>query len=171
MRKVTDRMTPEGKKLFKELNKLAKLEVQAGFTAGKKGYGENHSPVDAADYPGGPSVAEVAAWNEFGTRNADGSQRIPARPFMRQSVDKYGPHIQKMLALQLEAVAKGEAGADKALRAIGALQVGLIQHEICDGGFTENAGSTKALKGSSTPLIDEGRMRQSVHYAVKSREG
>ena len=168
---VKDKLTPKGKKLFEELNKLAGLQVQVGFTVDKKGYDENHSSVDAADYPDGPSVAEIAAWNEFGTKNADGSQRIPPRPFMRQSVEKYESQIQKMVALQLEAMAKGEATADQAMRNIGALQVGLIQHEIRDGGFTPNAESTIKQKGSAQPLIDEGHMRQSVHYVVKPREG
>ena len=163
-------MTPQGKKFFAELEKLAELEVQVGFTADKKGYNESHSSVDASDYSDGTTVAEVAAWNEFGTKNADGTQRIPERPFLRQSVDKYESQITAMVKQQLKAVASGET-ADKALRAIGALQVGLIQHEIRNGGYEANAESTIKLKKSSTPLIDEGHMRQSVHYVVKPRKG
>lgn len=170
-KRVKDKLTPKGKKLFEELNKLAELQVQVGFTVDKKGYNESHATVDASDYPNGPSVAEVAAWNEFGTKNADGSERIPARPFMRQSVENYETQIQQMTAAQLKAVAEGSATADQALRAIGALQVGLIQHEIRDGGFVANAESTQKQKGPATPLINEGHMRQSVHYVVKPREG
>ena len=170
-KKVKDKLTPKGKKLFEELNKLAGLQVQVGFTVDKKGYNESHAAVDASDYPNGPSVAEIAAWNEFGTKNSDGSERIPARPFMRQSVEKYESQIQKMTEMQLKAVAEGSATAEQAMRAIGALQVGLIQNEIRDGGFTANAESTKKQKGSATPLIDESHMRQSVHYVVKPREG
>ena len=168
---VRDNLTPKGKKFFAEIDKLLKLQVQVGFTADKQGYDQNHASVDASDYPdGGPSVAEVAMWNEFGTKNSDGSQAIPERPFIRQSVDKYQPQIKAMCKEQLKAIAKGES-ADKALRAIGALQVGLIQNEIRSGGFTPNAPSTKERKGSSQPLINEGRMRQSVHYVVKPRKG
>ena len=84
----------------------------------------------------------------------------------------YGFIVVGQCDAQLKAVAEGSATADKAMRAIGALQVGLIQHEIREGGFVSNAESTVKQKGSSTPLINEGRMRQSVHYAVKSkREG
>ena len=164
-----DTLTADGKKFFEEIQKLVGLEVQAGFTVGKSGYDQSHNPAGAEDYPEGPTVAEIAAWNEFGTKNADGSQRIPPRPFMRQSVDKYESQIKAMCGEQLKAVSEGTATADEAMRAIGALQVGLIQHEIRAGGFTPNADSTIRQKGSSQPLIDEGRMRQSVHYVVKTK--
>lgn len=158
-------MTPEGKKFFAQLQKLAELEVQVGFTAEKAGYGQNHSSVNASDYEGGTTIAEVAAWNEFGTYN------IPERPFMRQSVDKNGDVIQAMCSEQIKALVSGKADADKVMRNIGALQVGLIQHEIKAGGFVKNADSTVKQKGSSTPLYDTGHMRQSVHYVVKPRKG
>jgi len=170
-RAVTDKLTPAGKRFFEELQKLAKLEVQAGFTAGKSGKGKNHESVSAKDYDDGPTIAEVAAWNEFGTKNKDGSQRIPARPFMSQSVENNKDVIATMCEEQLKAIAEGKTDADKAIRAVGALQVGLIQHEIREGGFADNAKSTGERKGSSVPLIDEGRMRQSIHYVVKQRKG
>ena len=180
-KKVKDKMTPQGKKLFKELQKLAELEVQVGFTSDGSGQGANHESVSADDYENGPTVAEVAAWNEFGTYN------IPERPFIRQSVEKNEAVIKAMCAEQLKEIAVGKADADKAIRAVGALQVGLMQHEIITGDFIENAPITifggwmknkksgKPFyvegKDSSAPLIDSGRMRQSVHYVVKQKEG
>ena len=41
-----------------------------------------------AKYPDGTPVTNVAAWNEFGTENKDGSERIPERPFFRQAIPK-----------------------------------------------------------------------------------
>ena len=173
---VKDKLTPQGKKFFEEIKKLCAMEVQIGFTVDKSGFDESHSPVDASDYDEGPTVAEVAAWNEFGTRSSDGSERIPSRPFMRQSIDNNSSVISAMSETQLKLIAEGKTTADEAMRAIGALQVGLIQHEIRDGGFVENSKETKKRKGGSetaqtTPLIDTGRLRQSAHYNVKSREG
>ena len=115
------------------------------------------------------TVAHVAAWNEFGT------EHIPPRPFMQQSVDNNLSAIGQMSEEMLRQVAAGEIGADKALRTIGAMQVGLIQNEMLEGGFVENAPSTKMKKGGSpnaqtTPLIDSGHMRQSVHYVVKDKD-
>ena len=181
MGKVTDRMTTQGKRLFSELQKLAGLEVQVGFTADGSGQGSSHESVSADDYEGGPTIAQVAAWNEFGTYN------IPERPFLRQSVDNNKAAIKAMCAAQIKAVAQGKTDADKAIRVVGAGQVGLIQHEMVNDNFVENApitikgggmrnqksGKRLYVKGkeSSTPLVDSGRMKQSVHYLVKPREG
>ena len=167
-KKSTNNLTKEGKRLFAELSKLGKLEVKAGFTAGG-GHGAGNEPVSADGYDNGITVAQVAAWNEFGTKH------IPPRPFMRQSVDNHMPTIKKMFDTMAEKVFSGEVDADKALRAIGAMQVGLIQHEIREGDFVENAPSTKKQKGGSasaqtTPLIGTGHMRQSVHYVVKGKD-
>ena len=60
-------LTPEGKRYFQELKKLAEMEVVVGFQEGQA-------------YEDGTSMAEVAAYNEFG------SSDTPARPFMKQSL-------------------------------------------------------------------------------------
>ena len=164
-RKVSDKLTKEGKRLFAELVKLSSLQVKAGFTADGGGHGAGSEPVSADGYDNGVTVAQVAAWNEFGTSN------IPARPFMRQSVENNSSIIVEMCKEMLKQVATGEKDSDEALRAIGAIQVGQIQNEISEGGFVENAPSTKKQKGSSAPLIDSGHMRQSVHYVVKDKDG
>ena len=74
---VTDRYTPEGRRFMKELKELAKLEVRVGYQHGKK----KHKPSSA----GGKEVdmCDIAAWNELGT------ETIPSRPFLRDSVDKH----------------------------------------------------------------------------------
>ena len=179
--KITGKITPQGKKIFKELQKLAKLRVKVGFTAEGKGHGADDKPVTAKDYEDGPTIVEVAVWNEFGTYN------IPERPFIRQSVEKNVKYIKAMCDKQLELIAGGKTDADTALRTIGAMQVWLMQQEIVRGEFTENApftihggwmknqksGKLFYVKGkdSSTPLVDTGHMRESIHYDVKPREG
>ena len=163
--KVTDKMTSQGKKLFAELQKLAELEVKIGFTTDKKGYDQNHSSVSADDLEDGTTIAHVAAWNEFGT------EHIPERPFMRQSVDKHGDTLLKAAEQFMGQLAQGKLSADDVMRKVGALQVGFIQHEIDTGNFAELADATKKRKDSTKPLIDTGHMRQSVHYVVKPRKG
>jgi hypothetical protein len=156
-----DRQTKAGKNFLKELEELAKLRVRVGFTAAKKGQGINQEDVDAADYSDGATVAEIAAWNEFGT------EHIPARPFLRDSVDKNRDRIKNNCKAVLEAVATGKKTAKEAAAIIGAIQVGQIQVEIRNGDFEANAESTIKIKGSARPLIDTGRMRQSVHYVIE----
>ena len=204
-----DRITPDGKRFFKQIAELKKLQARAGFTAGKSGRNKDHKTVVAEDYKNKKgqtvaTVADIAMWNELGTA------RSPPRPFLRQSVDNNTGQIKAMCAAQLNAIAKGTATAKDALQALGAMQVGLIQKTIRDGDFVENKPSTirakinrnqklkksltaeeiknnrkndrtitrgknkgKVIAGGtiSKPLIDTGRMRQSVHYVIEEKGG
>lgn len=143
-------LTPEGKKYFKELEQLAKMEVQVGFQA------------DSGSYENGATLAEVAAYNELGTSST------PARPFMRKSFENHEKELQKACDQVNKTLAKGGT-TQQALDELGAFVKGLVQEEIVSGDFAPNAESTIAKKGSEQPLIDNGFMRQSVNYQVKQR--
>ena len=143
-------MTPEGKRIMKELDKLMALEVQVGFQAGE------------AQYEDGTDLCEIAAYNEYG-----GSDR-PARPFMRQSFENHEPELKAACEDVNNAIASGGT-AEAALKKLGVLAKGLVQDEIANGSFAPNAESTIARKGSATPLIDSGFMRQSVNFQIKRR--
>lgn len=144
-------MTPEGKRYFKELQKLAELEVQVGFQGDQT-------------YEDGTSLAEVAAYNEFG------SSDTPERPFMKQSFENHESELQAACDIVNQTISSGGT-AEQALNKLGVAAKGLVQEEIVNGGFAPNAESTIAKKGSEQPLIDTGYMRQSVNYVVKKREG
>lgn len=142
-------LTPEGKKYFDELNKLINLEVHVGFQEG-------------AVYDDGASLAQVAAYNEFG------SSDTPARPFMRQSFENHEAELRQACAAVNNKILRGES-AENAMKTLGAFAVGVVQMEIMDGDFEPNKPSTIKRKGSDRPLIDTGHMRQSVKYVVKER--
>ena len=148
--KVTDRMTADGKKLQEMLKVLAEKEVRVGFQAGK------------ATEEDGTDICDIAAWNELGTVH------IPARPFLRQSVDDNVSKINSFLQSKKKDLMRG-VSAEQVLKEIGIFQKDLIQEKITEGNFTPNAESTVKKKGSSKPLIDTGRMRQSVNYEIKSK--
>ena len=150
-----DRLTPEGKKFFKEIEKLCKMQVRVGYQQGKDFYEEEGKKVDLLD---------VAMFNELGTSST------PSRPFMRDSVDDNADSINKFCQEQLKGIANGSKDAETVLKAIGAMQVGLVQKTIVDGNFTPNAQSTIAKKGSDKPLRDTGLMRQSVHYVITEKK-
>ena len=158
-----DKLTPAGKKFFSTIAELNKLQVRIGFSAGKSGRGQNNESVTANDYEDGTTVAEVAAWNEYGT------SQIPPRPFLRQSVENHADEINANIEVVIKAVVSGDIDTEKALMMIGAMQVGYVQHEIKTGGFTPNKPSTIRMKGSDRPLIDTGQMRQSVHYIIEPK--
>lgn len=148
--KVTDKVTVDGKKLQKILKELADKEVRVGFQQGK------------ATEEDGTDVCDIAAWNELGTVN------MPSRPFLRMSVDDNSDKINSFMSAQKRSIINGEP-ADRILKKIGIFQKDLIQEKITEGSFAPNAPSTIKAKGSSKPLIDTGRMRQSVNFEIKQK--
>lgn len=146
-----DRLTPEGKKFFEEIEKLKNLQVRVGYQQGE------------AQEDDGVDLLDVAMWNELGT------SRAPSRPFMRKSVDENADKISAFLKAQLQKLARGETTAEQILKAVGVFQKGLVQAKIRDGDFVPNAPRTIRRKGSDKPLIDTGRMRQSVNFVITQK--
>ena len=72
------------------------------------------------------------------------------------------------VVLQADMDESGASG-EQILKKIGIFQKDLIQEKITEGEFAPNAASTVKKKGSSKPLIDTGRMRQSVNYVIKEK--
>ena len=145
-----DRLTPEGQRFFRELAELKELEVRVGFQRGE------------AQEEDGTDICDVAAYNELGT------DHIPARPFIRQSVDDNESKIKSFLKAQVKDFGKGKS-AEQMLKEIGIFQKDLMQDKITSGSFAPNADSTIKKKGSSKPLVDTGRMRQSVKYVIQKK--
>ena len=144
-------LTPEGKRYFAELKKLADSEIQVGFQSDQT-------------YEDGTSLAEIAAHNELG------SSDTPARPFMRQSFENHEAELKAGCEAANRIVNSG-GSAEQALQQLGAMAKGLVQDEIVNGDFAPNAESTIQKKGSEQPLIDTGTMRQSVNFVIKRRGG
>lgn len=111
-------------------------------------------------YPNGEFVANVAKDNEFGRA------KIPPRPFFRncnsQNQKKWFDFFGKNLI------------AGKGLNNCYELLGEMIRSDIIlsINRFTTppNAPSTIAKKKSSHPLIDSGKMRQSVNFQIKERK-
>lgn len=148
--KTTDKMTADGIKFQKMLRELAEKEVRIGFQHGK------------ATEEDGTDICDVAAWNELGTVN------MPSRPFLRKSVDENESKINAFLQSKKKDLVKG-VSAEQVLKEIGIFQKDLVQEKLTDGSFAANAESTVKQKGSSKPLIDSGRMRQSVNYVIQTK--
>ena len=148
---IKDKLTPDGRRLMKEIDNLKKLQVRVGYQQGE------------AQEDDGVDILDVAMWNELGT------SRSPSRPFLRMSVDENADKINAFIKAQLRKLAKGESTAEQILKAIGAFQKGLVQAKIKDGEFVPNAPSTIRKKKSDKPLIDTGRMRQSVNFVITEK--
>lgn len=148
--KVNIKMTADGRRFENLLRELAEKEVRIGFQKG------------AATEDDGTDICDVAMWNELGTVN------IPSRPFLRNSVDENENKIKSFLKSKKNDIVNG-VSAEQILKEIGLFQKNLIQEKITEGDFTPNAPSTIKKKGSSKPLIDTGRMRQSVNYVIQRK--
>ena len=108
----------------------------------------------------GVDLVDIAAWNEYGT------SRIPPRPFMRLSTEKNAKKWANIAKTQVGRVIDG-APVSQAMDFIGSVAKGDIQEVIGDRSLlAANAPSTVRRKKSDAPLIDTGRLRQSVDYRV-----
>lgn len=107
------------------------------------------------------SNIKKALWNEFGTN------RIPARPFLRTSMRNNRKKYLNIVQKKTNDVLAGRLNIRQLLNQIGILAQGDVQDSIVSGNWVRNAPSTIKQKGSSRPLIDTGAMRQAVTWAIE----
>lgn len=109
----------------------------------------------------GTSLVDVAVYNEYGTRH------IPARPFMRIASTEHGKKWQEHAEKAAIAVMDGRIKAERAVELVGNEVVGDIQQIIGSDKLEANAPATIKRKKSDSPLIDTGRLRQSISFRVE----
>ena len=116
--------------------------------------------LEGAKYPNGTSVAQVAFWNEFGTK------RAPPRPFFRTAIAKKSASWGTILA---KGMAYYKMDSAKALAALGTQMQSDIRESLVNWTTPPNAPSTIARKGFNKPLIDTGVMQRKIDYKVMGR--
>jgi hypothetical protein len=126
-----------------------------------------------------PSVIQIGFWNHEGTNRAKGdvffrngmvgiSGPIPARPFITVAMFKGRPRIRANLRKIAKKVVRGEAMLPAEMERLGIFGADLIKTQIGGNMGPPNSPMTVRLKGSSSTLIDSGRMRQSVTHEVET---
>lgn len=143
--------------VIKQLFDALRVDIKgakAGFYTADKG----EDPY-AGDNP--PTVAEVALWNEFGT------ERIPARPFLRTAQQTAVSKCARLVQVHMD---EGANNLEQIFKECALLLKDEIQQQITHGKFAPNAPATIRRKKSSHPLVDTGNLRQSVHCAVVRRD-
>jgi len=134
-------------------------EKPAKGSASKKSRVQKKVAAKAAAAP--RSLLEIAIIHEFG------GGHVPARSFIRATIDEKRAEIQTEQLRAARAVLAGKVTADVALQRLGAFVVGLIQARIVAGIAPALAPSTMRRKGGkTTPLILTGQLRSSITYAV-----
>lgn len=169
-----DRWTSKGKNFMKELDELCRLKVCVGFQSqDSKNKRKKESGSDKE-----VTNLDVAMWNELGT------QYMPSRPFMRNSIDKNKPVIKKNAATLMKNLGEGIT-AKMVLTVLGEQQASFMAQEIDTGDFKPNAeitisggwmrnkksGKLFRVEGkkSDKPLIDTHQLQQSIHFVVRSK--
>ena len=146
------------KKIKAEVERAKSLEVAVGILEGSK------SPEDGA------SIAEYAAYNEFGTERA-GQVHVPSRPFMAMSFDENVAAIGKDFDQQGQAMLTGKRTATQALTVVGQKHADRVKNTITGRNILPAlAPSTiAAKKGSTKTLVDTGAMTNAVQISVRNR--
>lgn len=148
-----------GERLMRKLQNMAQAQgkVRAGILE------------DATNMETGEPIAPYAAFNEYGTAD------IPARPFIRSTIQREGQTWSKGLA---RALANGRSAQD-ALKLVGRRMAEDIQATINSNMQPPNSpatirAKTKGVDGGApgetmTPgtLIDTGSMLRAVDYEVE----
>lgn len=140
-----------GKRYEEILQKIA--DVKVGVKAGIP---------DGATSTGGKKIAEYALYNELGTAH------IPARPFLRTTLNEHQDEWCAMVANKLDVEALTKDGAKGVMGLVGETMQAHIKETIQKGSWHPNARKTieaKMRKGKREPdhpLIDTGQMLESV---------
>lgn len=144
------------RELWRRTQEIKDGRVQVGIFADGKG---------AETYPnGGPTKAEVAVWNEYGTDDG----RVPARPAWRMTFDAKREELASFGKKLIESVLDGKMEAHKALGLMGAKMATEIKLTITGGPGVPppNAARTVSAKGSDRPLVDTGSLVNAITWVV-----
>jgi HK97 gp10 family phage protein len=113
---------------------------------------------DTGSYPDGESVAQVAAWNEYGTED------IPERPFLRSTMAKRRKKYTIIMGTIAAAAVEGKASIKAGMARLGELVRSDVRNAIVNWSEPGNSPATIRKKGRDDPLVDTRRMLTSVEY-------
>jgi len=133
----------------KELEKL--LDIKVGVLSGTGEHSNNTR---------GQTVAEIAFWNEFGTKWA------PARPFLRVTIRENRHLFKRMVKRLYKLIIKGKLSHEMAQKIIATKAMALVQKKIVSLQSPPNSPFTVDKKKSSSPLIDTGELKNSISWDV-----
>ena len=130
-------------------------KVKVGFPAGK-------APGD---------LIAISVYNHEGTRGgASGGGwggPIPPRPFITQAFYKGRGEFKRFVRAEARGILTGRISISQSLPRLGLWGQQEIQDQIGSNMAPANSPVTVALKGSNRTLVDTGRLRASVTWALE----
>lgn len=115
-------------------------------------------------------IAEYGFYNEFGTKDKSGGQRIPERSFIRRAFDDNRPKYNRMMDKILKDAQLRGVSLRGGMIKIATVMTNDIKKRITKLKSPVNADSTIAMKGSSNPLIDDGIMRNAIRWRLSRQK-
>jgi len=156
-------MTPEQTKdmmddYLKNLEQAVKSSVKVGLPSDK---------VGQQVYGGGATIMQIGAQHEYGT------EKMPARSFLRMPFDLKRDEINNFIGLQFRAVLEGKRSASDAMELVGVKAVNISRAAFRNNGYGQwapLAESTKFIKaeaGKTTPLVWSGILRNAITWSIE----
>lgn len=144
-----------------ELNKKVETMANSTVRVGVLDTSGNHEGAE------GLTTADVASFMEFGTTDSEGKTVVPERSFIRATIDEEREQLKEFsVKLQAKILTDKQMTPKRALGILGEKLQALIIAKINSGIDPELKQETIDRKGSSTPLIDSGQLKQSIRYKV-----
>lgn len=107
-------------------------------------------------------IVSIAAHHEYGAPRAG----IVERSYIRSVVRERKAELAALMARVVKMMIQRKITEQKALELIGAWLAGAIKGRIVSGPFAPLKPSTIARKGSATPLIDTGQLKNTVAFII-----
>lgn len=111
-------------------------------------------------YDSGESVAQVAIWNEFGTKTA------PPRPAIRTAIALEQPKLARKSVKLARDMLYRRKRFDTSAKVLAEQLVKAIKKSISDWSTPPNAPSTIKRKGFNDPLTETGLYEASIGYKL-----
>ncbi len=148
------------KALLNELKALEKAPFVKVGIIGEARYKPSNKVGSPPSDP--PTIVDIATINEFGAPSAN----IPERPVFRSTHDEKKGSWGRLTEKLLDGIMTGKGTVRNALSILGIKIQSDIRQKYVDIATPPNKPKTIERKGSSNPLIDTGRTRQSVQFEV-----
>lgn len=151
-------ITVKVKKNTKVLKDIEKKLIKASHDAVQVGF------FDGKLHPSGDmTIAEVAAIQEFGTRE------VPERPFMRTTIMKdreFVTYLENGISTIIWGV---KPNAKQGLKGAGQVLAEAMKESVETWTTPINSRATVRRKGFNDPLVETGTMRENISWRLVSK--
>jgi len=147
-------------KVMDSLQGLVEIGVVSGFPKGRLNT-PHYKPENPNEGPG-PSIIDVAIWNNYGIG-------VPRRDFMTPASKRWMKFFSESLSKVSRDIQENKIDPQKFLGAMGQKGSDIISQEIIALSTPPNSPVTIAKKGSSNPLVDSGDMSRATTWQIRKR--